>query len=458
MLNFDGSCSSVGTMAQVEKQVSASQNFLSGLTELPNYGDLRQQQLERLLGAIQGVSLNCEQAGSLLAKFQANLWDPQQIVSLKQAIADRIGAEPSAVKGRQRQQDYRALPYYLDQAWWEVLLKRKPSLETLEKLCHHASNLGLRNPTEPTYGMLLALVFCSDPAVILPDVEKWNLLQEQKYRMKKIFSGCSAPVQFLEVLPRDVASMPGSLLDQAFPHGFTAFDLHRNVFDFVLQQGASFPLRKTHRAAPSSRLPVQNLALPDWGSVFAGALSRSLSNLGVDREIEKELPGFKLLDPKDKTSKHVPLALEDAKTDKPVDQLAAKPREETKQPQDLIASLQSGIEKSKEAGQASSESEKIPVTKKPAMRSGGVKKRPAAAGGQSSQARSSVKATKKSPSFDKSEKKTRLSPSDMVEARASLFRKVPKQLQDRFRGGCSTCRNRPFCTLSCWAKRGYYPD
>ena len=86
------------------------------------------------------------------------------------------------------------------------------------------------------------------------------------------------------------------------------------------------------------------------------------------------------------------------------------------------------------------------------------KKRPAAAGGQSSQARSSVKATKKSPSFDKSEKKTRLSPSDMVEARASLFRKAPKHLQDRFRGGCSTCRNRPFCTLSCWAKRGFYPD
>ena len=88
-------------MAQLEKQFAASQNFLNGLTELPNYSELRQQQLERLLSAIQGVSLTCEQAGALLAKLKANLWDNQQIVSLKQAIADRIGADqpqPRAVK------------------------------------------------------------------------------------------------------------------------------------------------------------------------------------------------------------------------------------------------------------------------------------------------------------------------------------------------------------------------
>ena len=155
-------------MAQLEKQFAASQNFLNGLTELPNYSELRQQQLERLLSAIQGVSLTCEQAGALLAKLKANLWDNQQIVSLKQAIADRIGAEPSAVMGRQSQQDYRALPYYLDKSWWEILLKRKPCPETVERLCCHASNLGLRNPTEPTYGMILALVFCCDTAEILP--------------------------------------------------------------------------------------------------------------------------------------------------------------------------------------------------------------------------------------------------------------------------------------------------
>lgn len=444
-------------MAQLEKQFAASQNFLNGLTELPNYSELRQQQLERLLSAIQGASLTCEQAGALLAKLKANLWDNQQIVSLKQAIADRIGAEPSAAKGRQSQQDYRALPYYLDKSWWEILLKRKPCPETVERLCCHASNLGLRNPTEPTYGMILALVFCCDTAEILPDVEKWNLLQEHKYRMKRIFTASPAPAHCLEVLPRDVACVPSALLAQAFPQGFKPFELDRGVFDFVLQQGASFPLRKTNRAAPSSsRLPVQSGFVPDLCQAVAGVLRHSLTyqNLGRERETEKELPGFKLLDQKEKASQNAPLALEDAKSEMPASQAAAQPEEETKHPQALIASLQSGIVKSKDGSQSNVKNPVSKVGKRPAARSSGLK-RPAAAVSKTSQADMSVK---KSGLSGQPEKKTRRAPEDMLAARATLFRKVPKQLQDKFRGGCSTCRNRPFCTLSCWAKRGYYPD
>ena len=166
--------------------------------------------------------------------------------------------------------------------------------------------------------MILALVFCCDTAEILADVEKWNLLQEHKYRMKRIFTASPAPAQCLEVFPRDVACAPSALLAQAFPQGFKPFELDRGVFDFVLQQGASFPLRKTNRAAPSSsRLPVRSGSVPDLCQAFAGVLSHSLTfqNLGRERETEKELPGFKLLDQKEKASQNAPLALEDAKSD-----------------------------------------------------------------------------------------------------------------------------------------------
>eukprot|EP00434_Breviolum_minutum_P002366 symbB.v1.2.002090.t1/scaffold109.1/size325261/8 len=45
----------------------------------------------------------------------------------------------------------------------------------------------------------------------------------------------------------------------------------------------------------------------------------------------------------------------------------------------------------------------------------------------------------------------------MAKARELLFQKIPTELQNKYRAGCSTCRHRPFCTLSCWAKRGYVP-
>ena len=41
---------------------------------------------------------------------------------------------------------------------------------------------------------------------------------------------------------------------------------------------------------------------------------------------------------------------------------------------------------------------------------------------------------------------------------ATAMGAIPAELQDLWRNGCSGCRHRPNCTLSCWAKRGYYPD
>ena len=39
--------------------------------------------------------------------------------------------------------------------------------------------------------------------------------------------------------------------------------------------------------------------------------------------------------------------------------------------------------------------------------------------------------------------------------REALLQRVPAALKRRFAGGCSTCRFRPMCTVSCWAKRGF---
>ena len=131
---------------------------------------------------------------------------------------------------------------------------------------------------------------------------------------------------------------------------------------------------------------------------------------GRERETEKELPGFKLLDQKEKASQNAPLALEDAKSEMPASQAAAQPEEETKHPQALIASLQSGIVKSKDGSQSSVKNPVSKVGKRPAARSSGLK-RPAAAVSKTSQADMSVK---KSGLSGQPEKKTRLAAEDML--------------------------------------------
>jgi hypothetical protein len=70
-------------------------------------------------------------------------------------------------------------------------------------------------------------------------------------------------------------------------------------------------------------------------------------------------------------------------------------------------------------------------------------KRPA---GRGKMKRPAAVASKKRPSETAEEKE---------EKRRLLFKRVPKPLQNEYAKGCSKCRGRPYCTLSCWFERGY---
>eukprot|EP00435_Cladocopium_sp_Y103_P056657 s1333_g19.t1 len=39
--------------------------------------------------------------------------------------------------------------------------------------------------------------------------------------------------------------------------------------------------------------------------------------------------------------------------------------------------------------------------------------------------------------------------------RQAVLAIVPEELREQFRAGCTTCRGRAYCTVSCWAKRGF---
>eukprot|EP00435_Cladocopium_sp_Y103_P057767 s95_g20.t1 len=76
----------------------------------------------------------------------------------------------------------------------------------------------------------------------------------------------------------------------------------------------------------------------------------------------------------------------------------------------------------------------------------------------------SAKAQEKKPAREKkmkrpAAKKVVRRPMGTVEAREArrqaVLAIVPEDLREQFRAGCTTCRGRAYCTVSCWAKRGF---
>ena len=121
---------------------------------------------------------------------------------------------------------------------------------------------------------------------------------------------------------------------------------------------------------------------------------------------------------------------------------------ETHAPKEAITALREELQK-KGQGASTKNEETLPC-KKPAMSSKAKTHgmaRPAA----------SVKTKFKRPAAAPA----RVSVGGMCQAAASkpdrdaLLKKIPKAVLQRYKDGCSRCYHRAFCTVSCWARRGY---
>ena len=112
-------------------------------------------------------------------------------------------------------------------------------------------------------------------------------------------------------------------------------------------------------------------------------------------------------------------------------------------------SLKASLGLMNEARTGAAESEK-PAALEVEVQEAVVKKRPAAApqGGVTKRPASKPKQAFKRPAIEGEDRVAR-------KRRLLLEAGVPRSLMQQYSAGCSTCRSAPFCTPSCWAKRGY---
>ena len=86
---------------------------------LSQYAELRGKQLERLTAVIRKSRLTLEQSGAVLTALDSNLWAEGSLSQLRTLVADQTVTDTSEEQAIQRvkQQDFSALPHYLDAEW-----------------------------------------------------------------------------------------------------------------------------------------------------------------------------------------------------------------------------------------------------------------------------------------------------------------------------------------------------
>lgn len=454
-------------MAQVEKQILAAQKFLTGLRGLESIHGLCQKQADRIVNVIQGQKLSLEDAGKALDILRSDIWGEELATVLKEAVAKQID-DTREPKSRVRLQDYKTLVHYLDRKHWEYLQQADFSRDTaVTNVCHLAVHLGLRHPNEGTFGAILAIVFCHDKAKSVSEQEKFYYLQQYKNQMRKIFQTAAQAAEFVEVLPVDVANFPAALLKTAYPQGFAAFTPAHVDLIALKSLTDTYPLRKDNLKTKSTE---QALQMPSSSDCFLKGILAIASVVGAnsvpaEQARSVQLPGFKLLQKAETdASARKPsevLALQDVPAEVKELPLSSKGTQEaletkrgsTAKPssaEEMISVLQAGLDEEK--------LDQVPKEKsKPSRKDKGQSMKKPAAASKASLKRPAAVSAKTQPA-KKPKAGTRLSPAEMAMAREKLFRRIPAELQDLWRNGCSGCRHRPFCTLSCWKRRGYHLD
>eukprot|EP00438_Fugacium_kawagutii_P026427 Skav217647 [mRNA] locus=scaffold41:144221:145060:+ [translate_table: standard] len=213
-------------MAQVHKQIAASQHFLNGLRSLPHFNELCGKQLTRLVSLIERQSLSLAEAASCVESLRDDLWDGASLSQLKAALAANTTHEEPGSVVRVVQQDYTALPHYLEQSMWNCLEQLADEQSKLELLCRLAASLGLKNPTEGSCGCIIYLALFLPLNHGLLETQKYDKLQKKKPLIKKLLKSFATSVSGVETLPSLPAECAQHLIGQCISEG--VYSWHAN--------------------------------------------------------------------------------------------------------------------------------------------------------------------------------------------------------------------------------------
>ena len=249
---------------KLEKAITAGQRFLAGLRTLPQFLEIQSRQetsLSKSLDAATSDSIS--ESTSILEILDESLWKPEWLEDFKSVLASKTGVDAADMPSRAVQQDYILLPKYLTADLWEGLLQPEghPRERMLEQLCKHAARLGLRNPSEASNAIILALVYglTSKPELSVHDMA--DLLKTKRGVIKKFLQAAGKCALHLTVLPKDFVDLPSEFAQLAFADKKPAAAQREAQLESMM---AMWPLRGTNKVLQKGS---SSLALGGSGAV-----------------------------------------------------------------------------------------------------------------------------------------------------------------------------------------------
>ena len=473
-------------MASLLKNLEAAQAFLSGMRTLSSYADVERKQAAGLLRSIERSGwITAAQAAGFVHGLDGSVWRGETMEKFKAQVAEKTRAAADAPQsGRRPMQDFQMLGGMLTEALGEAVLRgTQPATELLEALCAHAASMTLRCPTELTQAVLITLAHWRQLRRGRSDKILYDLLQQHKGSVKKYLSlQSSMGEDYLTALPSKVEDLPERLRPPVFGEGKAA-DLSAEIHE-ILRTARMTPLRTSHAAVQLAPQKEDSQEGPgDFAAKVVAACMQGMSGLrGESAGAARPPAQLALLDGRVEDVLQVASSGAEPRhsgqtmsVEQQLGALVGEVQDEggaMKRPARRSALVAAHGEE--EAGGAQvAPPEPKPKRPRPAAEEpdvGARGRKPKAKAMAEGKAKAKAKATAKAKAKAKAsamakamaEAKHEAKPKAPAEARRerearreAVLALVPESTRQVYVDGCSTCRYRPMCTISCWAKRGY---
>ena len=210
----------VGRMAAVRKQLEAAQSFLRQVAVLPNFAALHEKQHAALLALVKKTkTFSLKDANSIFQMMDARVWSDELGEALRAAVSQSLVVEQPAedqVKRSPKLQDFQNFLGFLKESQWKLLDQASSVSVGCCLLASTLSHLGLRHPSEWTFGTMYCLMHLV-LGVEVPDPSMaYEAICKLKAAIRKQLENLPDPVVYLQQLPSTPAELPEAIFEAVY--------------------------------------------------------------------------------------------------------------------------------------------------------------------------------------------------------------------------------------------------
>jgi hypothetical protein len=153
--------------AQLALHLQAVSTFLGTIQGAPAFSDVVKQQQLHFSQQLSTLSLSVTDANQIIAAIKSAPWPEDALQNMLGEVASKTSVGGSSTKAhRSAQQDFTHISKHLPAKFWTILLADNQGFGTKsELLLQHCCNMGLRNPSEPTFQALTGILLGSHEGV-----------------------------------------------------------------------------------------------------------------------------------------------------------------------------------------------------------------------------------------------------------------------------------------------------